>query len=344
MDEPCSALDPISTLKVEELINELKKEFTIAIVTHNMQQAARVSDYTAFMYIGELIEFNDTDVLFTKPMKKQTEDYITGPLRLGSGPSRPGLCFEPSRSRQDTDRHADRFPDPYLVPVQHRAGKTCARACSPWVAWSRSRSSTPPHALTEGDTLLAEQVIATDLKVNAMEVAIDEECSRILARRHPTASDLRLVYAIIKTITDLERIGDEAEKIARMARSLAGSERAGNMVVEVGASLQAGPAAGPRRPRRLRPHRRRVGPGGGARRRRRRPRVRGRSPAQCITFMMEDPRTIRHVLEILWSARALERIGDHARNIAEYVIYFVKGKDVRHVSLEDMARQVYESR
>ncbi|MGQ0620818.1 MAG: phosphate ABC transporter ATP-binding protein PstB [Panacagrimonas sp.] len=78
LDEPCSALDPISTLKVEELINELKKEYTIVIVTHNMQQAARVSDYTAFMYVGDLIEYGNTDQLFTKPSKKQTEDYITG--------------------------------------------------------------------------------------------------------------------------------------------------------------------------------------------------------------------------------------------------------------------------
>lgn len=78
LDEPCSALDPISTLKVEELINDLKKEYTIVIVTHNMQQAARVSDYTAFMYVGDLIEYGSTDQLFTKPSKKQTEDYITG--------------------------------------------------------------------------------------------------------------------------------------------------------------------------------------------------------------------------------------------------------------------------
>ncbi|WP_428313374.1 phosphate ABC transporter ATP-binding protein PstB [Hydrocarboniphaga sp.] len=78
LDEPCSALDPISTLKVEELITELKNNYTIVIVTHNMQQAARVSDYTAFMYVGDLIEFGNTDQLFTKPSKKQTEDYITG--------------------------------------------------------------------------------------------------------------------------------------------------------------------------------------------------------------------------------------------------------------------------
>jgi len=78
LDEPCSALDPISTLKVEELIHELKRKFTIVIVTHNMQQAARVSDYTAFMYMGKLVEIGDTDTLFTNPSTKQTEDYITG--------------------------------------------------------------------------------------------------------------------------------------------------------------------------------------------------------------------------------------------------------------------------
>lgn len=78
LDEPTSALDPISTAKVEELVHELKKEYTIAIVTHNMQQAARISDYTAYMYLGELVEFGKTDELFVKPAKKETEDYITG--------------------------------------------------------------------------------------------------------------------------------------------------------------------------------------------------------------------------------------------------------------------------
>ena len=78
LDEPCSALDPISTGRIEELITELKQDYTVVIVTHNMQQAARCSDHTAFMYLGELIEFSNTDDLFTKPAKKQTEDYITG--------------------------------------------------------------------------------------------------------------------------------------------------------------------------------------------------------------------------------------------------------------------------
>ncbi|PZP56694.1 MAG: phosphate ABC transporter ATP-binding protein, partial [Azospira oryzae] len=77
-DEPCSALDPISTLAIEDLMSQLKENFTIVIVTHNMQQAARISDYTAYMYLGELIEFGPTDELFIKPKNKQTEDYITG--------------------------------------------------------------------------------------------------------------------------------------------------------------------------------------------------------------------------------------------------------------------------
>jgi len=78
LDEPCSALDPISTARIEELIHELRSDYTIVIVTHNMQQAARVSDYTAYMYLGELIEFGDTDLMFTKPTRRETEDYITG--------------------------------------------------------------------------------------------------------------------------------------------------------------------------------------------------------------------------------------------------------------------------
>jgi phosphate transport system ATP-binding protein len=78
LDEPCSALDPISTARIEELVHELKNEYTIVIVTHNMQQAARVSDSTAYMYLGELIELGDTDTMFTKPTRKETEDYITG--------------------------------------------------------------------------------------------------------------------------------------------------------------------------------------------------------------------------------------------------------------------------
>lgn len=195
------------------------------------------------------------------------------------------------------------------------------------------------RALTEVDRVLAEQVIRTDEKVNTLEVTIDDECSRILARRQPTASDLRLVYAVIKTITDLERMGDEAEKVARMASDLSEQERGMAPLVEVGhlsrhvsqmvrdaldafarmdaESALACAAEDVNIDREYEALMR-----------------------QCITFMMEDPRTIRRVLDIMWAVRALERIGDHARNICEYVIYFVKGKDVRHISLEAMQREV----
>lgn len=193
-------------------------------------------------------------------------------------------------------------------------------------------------SLAAGDVALAEMVINGDVKVNAAEVAIDEECSHIIARRQPAASDLRLVVAVIKTITDLERIGDQAERIARMGIRLADVERPKNDYVEI--QNMGSHVAGM---------------------------VRGALDAfarmdvdsaidvakkdltvdkeydgimrQVITFMMEDPRSITRMLDILWTARAIERIGDHARNICEYVVYLVKGKDVRHTSLEKMEEE-----
>ncbi|HEY0974822.1 MAG TPA: phosphate signaling complex protein PhoU [Solimonas sp.] len=195
------------------------------------------------------------------------------------------------------------------------------------------------RALIDGDAQLGDQVIKNDYKVNQLEVLIDEECSHILARRQPTASDLRLVYAVIKTITDLERIGDEAEKIARMAADLAKLERLSDGLIQVQhlsrsatqmvhdaldafARMDAEAALAV------------------AREDESIDREYEALMRQCITFMMEDPRTIRRVMDIIWSVRSLERIGDHAKNIAEYVIYFVKGKDVRHLSIESMEREV----
>ena len=194
-------------------------------------------------------------------------------------------------------------------------------------------------ALVNADTGLAEAVGTDDYKVNRMEVAIDEECSQIIARRQPAASDLRLVVAVIKTITDMERIGDEAEKIARMAVRLAAEERPKNNYMEIQAlgnhvrqmvhdALDAFARLDVEAAIRV------------AREDEQVDREYDGIMRQMITYMMEDPRSISRTLNVVWAARALERIGDHACNICEYIIYLVKGKDVRHTSLEQIEKEI----
>ncbi|MEL7023606.1 MAG: phosphate signaling complex protein PhoU [Pseudomonadota bacterium] len=191
------------------------------------------------------------------------------------------------------------------------------------------------EAIVSGNSELGLQVAHDDYKVNRFEVAIDEECSRILATRGPTASDLRLIVAIVKTITDLERIGDEAEKIGFLASKLATMDRPagsygelktiGNQVsamlqsaMDSFARLDAEAALKTVRDDEIVDENYEM------------------IQRQCITFMMEDPRTIKRVMNVTWAARSLERIGDHAKNIGEYVIYMVHGKDVRHTDVGDV--------
>jgi len=195
------------------------------------------------------------------------------------------------------------------------------------------------EALEKGDSELGEEVVRDDHKVNRLEVSIDEECSRIIARRQPTASDLRLIMAIIKTITDLERIGDEAEKIGYLASRLASQERP---VDRYRALRHIGELVGSMLHQSLDAFAR-LDPGLAMQVMREDKAVDEEYEAlsrQAITLMMEDPRSIRRVLDMLWVARALERIGDHAKNICEYVVYMVHGKDIRHVDLDDAERQV----
>jgi phosphate transport system protein len=189
---------------------------------------------------------------------------------------------------------------------------------------------------------LAEDVISNDYKVNRHEVMIDEECTQVLARRQPTAGDLRLILAVIKTITDLERIGDEAEKVALMGLHLARFERPKNHYNEIDnlgdhvrESLHDALDAFAR-----------MDTEAAIRISREDEDVDHEYEGimrQMVTFMMEDPRSIRRSLDIIWAARALERIGDHAKNICEYIIFLVKGKDVRHISLEQMEKEALEN-
>ncbi|HJT62669.1 MAG TPA: phosphate signaling complex protein PhoU [Burkholderiales bacterium] len=189
-------------------------------------------------------------------------------------------------------------------------------------------------ALASGDLQLSDEVIAADHKVNAMEVALDGDCSQLIVRRQPAANDLRMIFAITKTVTDLERIGDEAQKIARMAKNIhqRGAAQAPPLVevrhaaeaaismlrrtLDAFARLDCNTAAEV------------IRDDAGID-------TEFRSILrQLITYMMEDPRTISTALDVVWIAKAIERIGDHAKNMAEYVIYIVKGTDVRHTKIE----------
>jgi phosphate transport system protein len=196
------------------------------------------------------------------------------------------------------------------------------------------------EAFTTGDPALVEQVIQNDARVNGYEVAIDGACNHIVVKRQPAAGDLRLIMAISKIVTDLERIGDEAKKIARMSKRLheqgvhhaqrfPGIRHAAQIAVKLlrqaldsFARLDAASAAEVlKEDHELDDEFRAV-------------------LRQLITHMMEDPRTISASLDTVWVAKAIERIGDHSKNVAEQVIYIVKGTDVRHTSFADVEREI----
>ena len=196
--------------------------------------------------------------------------------------------------------------------------------------------------LTEPDARVIVRVAQEERHINQLERSIDEDCSRILATRGPTASDLRLIITILKTITDLERIGDEGEKIAAIGARLATRElpdgryrelrNLGELVIEmVHDTLDAFARLDTRLALEVVRRDRTVDEEYEAIHR------------QNITFMMEDPRSIRRALDIMWVVRSLERIGDHAKNVCEYLIYLVHGKDVRHTKLEEIEKELQSS-
>ena len=196
------------------------------------------------------------------------------------------------------------------------------------------------QAYVSGDATLITQVIENDARVNGYEVAIDSACGQLLVRRQPAAVDLRLVFAISKIVTDLERIGDEAEKIARMAKSI---HEHGGQHAQRFPSVRHAAQIAVKMLRQALDAFARLDVASATE-------VLKEDSAiddefrsvlrQLITYMMEDPRTITPCLEIVWVAKAIERIGDHAKNVAEQVIYIERGTDVRHTSFADIEREV----
>ncbi|BAN23679.1 phosphate signaling complex protein PhoU [Caballeronia insecticola] len=195
------------------------------------------------------------------------------------------------------------------------------------------------QALNEFDIGIADQVIAAETRLNMMEVEIDEECSNIIARRQPAARDLRLLMAISKTITNLERAGDEAEKIAKRVKRI--NEDGAGRTVNIAEIKLSGEMAVSILRRALDAFAR-LDTVAAAQIVRDDKAIDDEFRAfvrKLVTYMMEDPRTISAGLDYLFIAKAVERIGDHAKNIAEFIIYIVKGTDVRHISRDQLERE-----
>lgn len=196
------------------------------------------------------------------------------------------------------------------------------------------------RALAEGDADLIDRVIARDAEVDKFEIEIDNACTHVIARRQPTAVDLRMVMMVSKTVTDLERIGDEAKKIAKAARKIMERELAVTTpqimavrhmgeqcatmlhdVLDAFVRMDANAALDiVRRDKEIDQHFRSI-------------------TRELVTYMMEDPRTISSALDIIFSVKSLERVGDHAKNIARDVIFIVKGRDVRHLKLDELEQE-----
>lgn len=198
---------------------------------------------------------------------------------------------------------------------------------------------TAVEAIISGDSELGLQVSSNDFKINRLEVSIDEECSKLLATRTPAAADLRLIVTVIKVITDLERVGDEASKIGYLASKLAEHRElhaAYSELKALGEHVQAmlhdaldafsrmdvDDALAVIEEDKLVDE------------------EYDQITRQCIALMMEDSRTIRRFMDVSWAARALERIGDHAKNIGEYVVYLVHGRDIRHTEREVVLQEL----
>ena len=301
MDEPASALDPISTAKIEDLIRDLRNTYTIAIVTHNMQQAARVSDYTAFFLSGELVEHGATGTMFTNPKDQRTEDYITG--RFGQG----------TRRTSGMARHTFHEELEQLQRDLLKMGTLVSAAIENAVA-----------SLAKVDVVLARQVIDGDDTVDQMMINIEKRCLELMALQQPLAKDLRTIGTALKIVTDLERMADHAVDIAKVTVRLEGetlikelidiprmAQRVQTMIRE---ALEAYVQRDVEHATRMIHMDDEID------------RTYNEVFEELMGIMQAEPSKTKQATYLLLVALYLERVGDHATNLGEWTIYMVTGE------------------
>ena len=289
MDEPTSALDPISTSKIEELAMELKEKYTIVIVTHNMQQAVRISDQTAFFLLGELIEYSNTEQLFSA-QGEEDRGLHHGEVRI-------------MRSHFDEQ----------LAQLSRELTEMGA-LCEEVIALSAK-------ALTDGDKALAARVAPLDAEIDQKERDIESLCLKLLLQQQPVARDLRQISAALKMITDMERIGDQAEDIAEIitymdcecANSTLLREMAKDTIKMVTESVDAYVRRDTKLAKLVIAEDDIVDD------------YFAKVKKELIAQIAENPAGGEQTLDFLMIAKYFERIGDHAVNIAEWVIFSVTG-------------------
>ncbi len=310
LDEPCSALDPISTAKIEELIDELTDDYTIVMVTHNMQQAARVSEFTAFMYLGELIEFELDEQDVHRAARSAHARLHHRPLRvIAMTDQTPPTKIDHTAKAFDTD----------LQEITRKVAEMGGLA--------EQQIADAVQALVDRDVELGERAISIDPQIDALQHDIEEKAVLTIARRQPMAVDLREIVGAMRVCNDLERIGDHAKHIGKRVVALDGDfypqqlirgvEHMAEIVLTllkqvldayVARDLNAALA---------------VWKGDEE--------VNSMCTSlfrELFTYMMEDPRNITLCMHLMFCAKDIERMGDHATNIAETVYYMIEGRPI----------------
>ena len=306
MDEPASALDPIATQHIEELIYELKKDYTIVIVTHNMQQAARVSDYTAFFWLGQARRVRPDRKDLHGSGRETDRRLRHRSLRVGARRSSWNASF-------DIFRRSSTVLKTRLLEMGG-------------LAEERVRSAV--QGLAERDFAQIERVLHGDEPVNVLHIEIDDRCLKLLALHQPVAADLRAVMAAVKINTDLERVGDLAVNIAEASKRYATHPPVKKLIdiprmADIAqAMLRDALDSYVNQDIVLAQHVLNEDDKLDA--------LKTQIFRELLTFMLQDPGTIEPSLDLILVSRHLERIGDHATNIAEDVIFLVSARDVRH--------------